>query len=31
MTALTEAGCDEIDEVHADFLESEISVIAMNK
>ena len=31
MTALTEVGCDEIDEVHAAFLENEISVIPKNK
>ena len=33
MTALTEAGCDEIDEVHAAFLENDdkISVIPKNK
>lgn len=33
MTALTEAGCDKIDEVHVAFLENddEISVIPKNK
>jgi len=33
MTALTEAGCDELDEVHAAFLENDdkISVIPKNK
>jgi uncharacterized membrane protein YcaP (DUF421 family) len=33
MTALTEAGCDELDKVHAAFLESDdkITVISKNK
>jgi uncharacterized membrane protein YcaP (DUF421 family) len=33
MTALTEAGCDQLDQVHATFLESDdkISVISKNK
>ena len=33
MTALTEAGCDEIDDLHAAFLENDdkISIIPRNK